>query len=443
MARLEKNKILKTTDGDEIKVLEFLGEGGQGAVYKVSYKNGEYALKWYFKGAGKTPEKFYKNLKKNVEKGAPAETFLWPLAITEMDSSKCFGYVMDLRPKEYKEFPLFLNAREKFSGFHAIINAALQISTSFRLLHSKGLSYQDLNDGNFFINPTTGDILICDNDNVTPNNENLGIMGKPGYMAPEILNPDMDNLPDKYSDRFSLAVVLFLLLFRDHPLKGQREDPDDPTGENEMDLMCKNPVFIFDEKDASNRPKPEVHRNAERFWKIYPPFIHAVFRKAFDKSCMNSDGDGKEDRPMEKDWCEEFAHLRNSLIICPECGKETFFPMKNQTSKCMCCKKTISRPPALLIEGKTIPLQEGLKIYSYDIDIWQDFNFESIKKEIGIVVENKNKKGIYGIKNLSEFAWYRKTPGGKEETIMPNSGVIIARDNIVKFGTLCEGTINA
>lgn len=34
MARLEKNKILKTTDGDEIKVLEFLGEGGQGPFTK-------------------------------------------------------------------------------------------------------------------------------------------------------------------------------------------------------------------------------------------------------------------------------------------------------------------------------------------------------------------------------------------------------------------------
>ena len=29
-----------------------------------------------------------------------------------------------------------------------------------------GYSYQDLNDGNFFINPQSGDVLICDNDNV-------------------------------------------------------------------------------------------------------------------------------------------------------------------------------------------------------------------------------------------------------------------------------------
>lgn len=36
------------------------------------------------------------------------------------------------------------------------------------MLHRHGYSYQDLNDGNFFINPESGDVLICDNDNVMP-----------------------------------------------------------------------------------------------------------------------------------------------------------------------------------------------------------------------------------------------------------------------------------
>ena len=51
------------------------------------------------------------------------------------------------------------------------------------------MSYQDLNDGNFFIDVSNGDILICDNDNVTPDGmKNAGnIGGKPGYMAPEIV----------------------------------------------------------------------------------------------------------------------------------------------------------------------------------------------------------------------------------------------------------------
>jgi DNA-binding helix-hairpin-helix protein with protein kinase domain len=41
-----------------------------------------------------------------------------------------------------------------------MVNAALNITAGFRALHNKGYSYQDLNDGNFFINPQNGNVLI-------------------------------------------------------------------------------------------------------------------------------------------------------------------------------------------------------------------------------------------------------------------------------------------
>ena len=329
MGELTKGTVLYSTNRDSIKILDLIGEGGQGKVYKVQYKNKQCALKWYWKG--KETEEFYNNLKHNVDLGSPNRCFLWPVAITERDNNNCFGYVMELRKNSYYEFSKFLTAQIKFSNFKAIINAALQLATSFLQLHARGQSYQDLNDGNFFINPNTGYVLICDNDNVAPDKKNLGIKGKPGYMAPEVLNEDSNDMPDKYSDRFSLAVVLFLLFFRDHPLKGMREDPDDPFGENEYEIMCKNPVFIFDEKDKSNRPRP-CYKNATKFWKIYPPFILDTFKKAFSKELMCNSGKNKEDRITESEWCKKIAWLRRCLIICPKCKKETFFPLMKDES---------------------------------------------------------------------------------------------------------------
>ena len=64
MVRLRKNQIISTADGKTIKVLERIGEGGQGIVYKVLYDNKEYALKWYKKNPSK---KFYDNLKENSD----------------------------------------------------------------------------------------------------------------------------------------------------------------------------------------------------------------------------------------------------------------------------------------------------------------------------------------------------------------------------------------
>lgn len=79
---------IKIITGGEATVLSKLGEGGQGAVYKVSYYNKEYALKWYHK-PGK-PE-FYNNLKHNVEKGSPDSHFLWPLFLTGKDEDGVTG----------------------------------------------------------------------------------------------------------------------------------------------------------------------------------------------------------------------------------------------------------------------------------------------------------------------------------------------------------------
>jgi hypothetical protein len=75
----------------------------------------------------------------------------------------------------------------RFSSMEATVNACLNIIIAFRDLHRAGRSYQDLNDGGFVIRLSDGDVMICDCDNVAPDGVSLGIAGKPGYMAPEIV----------------------------------------------------------------------------------------------------------------------------------------------------------------------------------------------------------------------------------------------------------------
>ena len=88
-----------------VKILNYIAEGGQGEVYKVEYNGGEYALKWYSKIV--PTDAFYDNLAHNIKVGPPAEYFLWPQAITEKVKGR-FGYIMKLRPSEYKEYGEFL-----------------------------------------------------------------------------------------------------------------------------------------------------------------------------------------------------------------------------------------------------------------------------------------------------------------------------------------------
>ena len=438
MGRLKTNTIIKTVNGEKITVQNELGEGGQGIVYKVLYEGKERALKWYSKGVGDNSERFYENLRRNIEKGSPAPTFLWPLALTEIKDGKCFGYVMELRPSGYKDFDLFLLNKERFKSFSAIVNAALQITASFKKLHNMGFSYQDLNDGNFFINPENGDVLICDNDNVAPDRQNLGIQGKPKYMAPEIVNAS--NLPDTYSDRFSLAVILFLLLCKSHPLDGLKDNNRIDPAKNAINLYCLNPVFIFDPTDQSNRPNPEIHKNALLFWRIYPKHIQDVFIQAFAKERMQCNGSGREDRVIEKIWLKELTRLRSEIAICPVCGEETFFDTQNKRAQCINCGKGFDRPAILRLKSGDVILEPERKIYRYQLDDNVDIESETLDEDIGVVIRNKNNPKIWGLRNTGKKTWVKHTPQGKEETIENGKVIPVARGVKISFGTT-EGEI--
>lgn len=261
MLELKTGEKVTLTNGSEATILKELGRGGQGIVYLVELGGQKMALKWYL---NKPIDWFYRNLEDNIAKGAPSEAFLWPEYLT-MKKDGYFGYVMKLHPQGYFEFGQYLLARAQFKSLDAIVNAAMKICEGFKSLHLSGLSYQDLNDGNFFIHPETGDVLICDNDNVAPEGKNSGILGKARYMAPEVVTGNKK--PSKQTDRFSLSVVLFLLFYGNHPLEGARVLACPcMTEKYEKRFYGSEAVFIYDTTDKSNLPVRGVHNNVMKKW---------------------------------------------------------------------------------------------------------------------------------------------------------------------------------
>ena len=241
---LKKGSKVNLTIGSQATVIKELGRGGQGIVYLVELGGQQMALKWYL-----TPpeDKFYKNLERNITAGAPSDAFIWPEYLTKKENGS-YGYIMKLRPNDYFEFGNYLLARKNFKSFNAMMAAAMKICDGFMMLHRFGYSYQDLNDGNFFIRPTDGDVLICDNDNVTAQGEKSGIMGKARYMAPEVV---AGGVPDKYSDRFSLSVILFMLFFANHPFEGAKVVACPCMTEKfEKEFNCEVKVDVFDSNEA-------------------------------------------------------------------------------------------------------------------------------------------------------------------------------------------------
>ena len=105
-----------------------------------------------------------------------------------------------------------------------------------------------------FFDPDTGDVLICDNDNVSANGiDNSSVYGTPRFMAPEIVMGQAK--PSRNTDLYSLAVLLFYMFMMGHPLEGKLEAEIKCMDIHAMNkLYGKNPIFIYDPNDKSNRP---------------------------------------------------------------------------------------------------------------------------------------------------------------------------------------------
>ncbi|MBO6280054.1 MAG: hypothetical protein J6M95_00535 [Bacilli bacterium] len=123
-------------NNQQVKILELLGEGGQGEVYLVEYNKQKYAFKYY----KEIPSSDFKyNLKNNISKGSPSDSFLWPKEYIEFDDDTC-GYLMDLRPKNYVSFVSYLTGTNQFKNKRIMLNWCIELVKSFKLLHEKGFS---------------------------------------------------------------------------------------------------------------------------------------------------------------------------------------------------------------------------------------------------------------------------------------------------------------
>lgn len=303
-----------------------LGVGGQGRVYKVQVNGKEMALKRYHKHLY-SDEKQLNRLKELVNRGQPSIHFIWPTRIEEQTNTEGYGYYMPLREARFRPFSDFL-ARRIVLSFKSLTNAGSQIVDAFFALQSNGFCYRDISTANIFLDPTNGDVRIIDNDNVaTEGTIESGVVGTINFMAPELVLGNV--APSQSTDLHSLAVVLFYLFMGGHPLEGKLEAQirckDLPA---HIKLYGKEPIYIFDPSNLSNRPVPGLHVNPIAFEPLYPLELRKVFTQAFTEGLKNPNK-----RPRFSQWRSAFQVLKNTLKSCP-CGAEYFQGVRSNCWSC-------------------------------------------------------------------------------------------------------------
>ena len=409
---------------NKYEVKSLLGSGGQGEVYDVECNGKHYALKWYYKHmATKEQKDILDNL---IKRGAPDPSFLWPQDLVFSSLGEPFGYIMPLRPKNYKSIVDMMKRRAEPS-FYALSRAAFNLTKGYEKLHSMGYSYRDISFGNLFFDPDTGDVLICDNDNVSANGiNNSSVYGTPRFMAPEIVVGKAK--PSRNTDLFSLSVLLFYMFMMGHPLEGKLEADIKCMDIHAMNkLYGTDPVFVYDPDNKTNRPVPGYQDNVRIYWDLYPQSIRELFTQSFTIGLTNP-----SKRVTEKKWMEAFCNLITGITKC-SCGAEVFFDeakiAKQVAHTCWNCGKTVSFPASLVAGKSRVILLKDSKIYSHAIT--GDYDMNTI---IGTVVQNPNNPNLWGIRNESSNNWTYIKSDGQQIPVANGKTAAIANGVKIDFG---------
>lgn len=421
---LKPNQTIRLSDGRKAVVTQVLGDGAQGEVYLAKVGSQDYALKMYKKQPSAT---FIANLESNIQAGSPSPAFLWPLALTE--ERKQVGYLMDLIPRHFQSFISMINGQAPFNSLRSQLNWCINLCMAFKELHSRGYSYQDLNDGGFFLDPETGEALICDNDNVTADKNNLGIIGKMKYMAPEVVLGKEE--PDKYSDYFSLAIILFLTLTLNHPFLGERLRNYPCFDEAaEFDLFGKHPLYLFNPNDTSNRPIRGDNPYLPKRWAAIPSYVKEGFRRVF----VDGLKDRENGRPTELEWIKLLFRWRDEIVTC----RRDNFQYAASLGACPNCGDETPSLPSLTLGNYEIVLDLHARLYQPHIDKYSA-NYSSI---VGEVISSKNNPSHWGIRNLSTAEWNLTDATGGHLTVPPQSVAPLLKDLCIDFGSSLVGNIH-
>lgn len=288
----------------------------------------------------------------------------------------------------------------------------------------------DISFGNLFFDPDNGDVLICDNDNVSANGiDNSSVYGTPRFMAPEIVVGKAK--PSRNTDLFSLSVLLFYIFMMGHPLEGKLEADIKCMDIHAMNkLYGTDPVFIFDPANKTNRPVKGYQDNVLIYWDLYPKQLKDLFTQSFTEGLT-----APNKRVTEKRWLEAFANLMSGITACPSCGAEIFYDDHKVASgiahTCWNCGSAVMMPSSLVVGKNRVLLLKDTKLYAHHI--CGNYDMTTV---VGTVVQNPNNPSLWGIKNESTDNWTYVKPDGMQIPVAVGRSAAIAKGVKIDFGQM-------
>jgi len=301
---------LVSESGNHLVVQKLLGRGGRRDVYEVliSETGERKALRWFREGYGNFDHKVHENLAFLSRIGCPDKSILWVEDVVSTGDAG-FGYVTRLIPNGF--VPFYKLVRERELSEVSKCNFALDYLRALHNANTQGLLlFTADGEANCYVHAQTGHLLIDECERTTIRGSTLyPMMYVHKYAAPEVILGK--NELDIYTNRFSMAVVLFFVFFYGHPLEGKQTTAPCLTPSIIRKVYGEYPVFIFDQDDTRNRPIPIVHSKVISSWEAAPDYVKNIFIKAFSQEALHN----PKARPNEKELAQVIYRYKAEITM--------------------------------------------------------------------------------------------------------------------------------
>lgn len=312
MPTVTQQTTLLTETGETVHLTRQLASSGEGVVWETDRQN--FLAKVYHTA---TPDRIAK-LRVMVA-NPPYDpmlrqshiSFAWPQALLFTPQGQPVGFLMPAIRDSVKLSsiynPRLRNRKAPRFNWYYLHATALNVASVIESIHAKGYVVGDIKPQNLLVN-NRALVSVIDTDSfqiLDPQSQQIYrcLVGSEGFTPPELMGKELGKLDQsEVHDRYRLGVLVYLLLFGDHPFKGKWVGMGEAP--NPVDLARRG-YWPFG-PGSLIQPGPST---------VPLDIVHTELQRCFHR-CFTDGHQQPQQRPTAAEWSQALRQSISSLKVC-------------------------------------------------------------------------------------------------------------------------------
>jgi WD40 repeat protein len=312
MPVLAQTTLLLTEAGQPLQLLKQIASSGEGVVWETDRPG--CLAKVYHQA---TPERI---AKLRVMVANPPHdpmlrqnhiSFAWPQELLRNQKGDYVGFLMPAIRDSVKLSsiynPRLRNRKAPRFNWYYLHATALNVASVIESIHAKGYVIGDIKPQNLLVN-NRALVSVIDTDSfqiVDPDTQQIYrcLVGSEGFTPPELMGRELGKLnQSEVHDRYRLGVLIYLLLFGDHPFKGKWVGAGEAPNPVEL---ARRGYWPFG-PGSLIQPGPNT---------VPLDVVHTDLQRCF-RACFTNGHTQPDQRPSAADWSQALRASIGNLKVC-------------------------------------------------------------------------------------------------------------------------------